>query len=139
MPEQKAIPMVYVDQATRKIHDGDVAIAINEKKAPPDSLVSNKDYHPTKIIGACSVCKTVGVLEFPFGFSYNIGDRVMQRKKVVVDCIACNKRTEFIPLQINGQKTQEGCELLKQMEENIQKPFKDGTIEFKEGDKKDGK
>ena len=114
----KIIPVTVVDK-NREIKD--IGIKINAKKSP---VIATPEYHPTHIIGSCSICTMVGTLEFPQGFSYNVGDRVMDRKKVKCWCLKCLDYTEFVPLVIDGVKTDEGRAYLKRLEDNLQSVLK---------------
>ena len=58
----------------------------------------DEQYHPTAIIGACTVCSTAGSLMFPSGFDYKTGDSLMDGKVVKVRCHTCRMETEFRPL-----------------------------------------
>ena len=125
----KVMPMVYVNQKTREYHDGDVAVVVNEKKS---SFIDTKEYHPTKVMGVCNECKMVGHLDFPNGFSYKIGDKIMDRNKTVKCwCIGCEKETEFIPY-VDGKITEKGREFLNTMQANLMAELEDGKAKFKE-------
>jgi hypothetical protein len=61
-------------------------------------LAPTEDYYPTQVVGACSKCHAVGVLEFPIEFDFKNMDRVMDRKPIEVDCEHCHEKAEFIPV-----------------------------------------
>ena len=110
----KVIPITYVDIRTKLITTEYVK---NQSKF---DFKSNKDYYPTKILGACSVCKAIGTLEFPNGFDFKAGDNVMERRRIKVLCLRCRKETEFIALKIGAKESAESISWLKKIELKMQ-------------------
>ena len=110
----KVIPITYVDIRSRQVRTDYV------KQQSKYDFKPDKDYHPTHISGACSVCHVIGNLEFPNGFDYKTGDNVMERRRIKVMCLRCRKETEFIPLKIGDQETVEGLRWLKKIEQKMQ-------------------
>jgi hypothetical protein len=121
MPEKKrkAILVNYVDnQGTPKTE----YVKQNPKKSV---FTSNSGYHPTAIIGACSVCKTVGTIEFPQGFDFTTGDNVMTGHKVKVFCLRCRRETEFIPAKVKpGEKNEDALKLLARSQREMLEKLK---------------
>lgn len=85
------------------------------KKAPPPT----NEYYPTGIVGACSRCRLVGTLEFPLGFDFTAGDRVMERRTVRMYCLRCQEETEFIPRPDKAIAGIPGLEKLAEIERKV--------------------
>lgn len=83
------------------------------KKAP----VPTEVYYPTEIVCACRECHVVGELEFPAGFDFRTGDRLMDRKTITGYCVRCKKTTEFIPAPIQNLND-DGHKLLDKLEKD---------------------
>lgn len=107
------VPITYVDE-DRTVRTDYV------KRTVKPTLKPTEDYHPTKIIGICKGCHTVGNLMYPTGFDWRSGDNVMERRVIGIFCVRCRKETEFVPLKIGDQETQEGTRWLKKIEQKMQ-------------------
>jgi hypothetical protein len=111
-------PVTYIDNAGKVQTD---RVKVDQSK---DKFQPSEGYDPTKCLGVCSICRTVGTLDFISGFSYKVGDRVMNRQKVSCYCPTCRKKTEFIPLIENGKTTEEGRKWLVELEAGLNKNLK---------------
>jgi len=49
------------------------------------------------VLGVCTICRTIGNLEFPSGFDFKAGDKIMDGKATKAMCLGCGKLTEFLP------------------------------------------
>lgn len=68
----------------------------------PDAKGANyrptREYFPTAMIVGCTVCNTLGSVDFPRGFDERIGDKIMDGRVVKVFCPRCRGVTECRPL-----------------------------------------
>jgi hypothetical protein len=92
---------------------------VRVKKAPGRVYKPDGEYHPTGILGGCSVCKTIGQVEFPAGFDFKAGDRIMDGKTVKLFCLTCRRMTEFVPMNVQKQSGP-GFDLLRRSENVVQ-------------------
>jgi hypothetical protein len=87
---------------------------VRVKKDPSSVYVPTGDYHPTALIGMCSGCRTVGNVEFPNGFDFKAGDRIMDKKLTKLFCLNCQRETEFIPYA-------DSCDLLRESQKTVKR------------------
>lgn len=78
-----------------------------EIKVKDTGYKPDKHYYPTMRAVKCSVCGTVGCLEFDGGFNLKLGDRVMHGKPIPGRCYLCNKTTELVPLPVDAPEQAE--------------------------------
>jgi hypothetical protein len=67
-----------------------------DRNSPPTPLTA--DYHPTLLYVACTKCRSVGNVDFPRGFDYKTGDRIMDGRVFKGFCLLCRSMTEMRPL-----------------------------------------
>ena len=79
-----------------------------------------KDYRPTDIIGTCDNCGLQCTVHFPNGsFSWNVGDRIMDREKVFkCFCLACKKETTWTPFDPK-KHTEKELDLIRRNQEEL--------------------
>lgn len=119
MKEKVFKPITVVDKDTNETKE-----VMVEMDASKERFVSTEEYYPDRIVGACSECKLVGRLDLTQGFSYNTGDNVMSRQKVIMFCPRCKRKTYFLPIKINGQFVPKGLEILAKIERDLQADLK---------------
>jgi hypothetical protein len=77
------------------------------KAKPPRSPfdVSTEQYHATATIVMCSCpgCRTIGTLEFPNGYDFKSGDRVVSKKTIKGMCLNCRTAKPHAVLDAHGQ------------------------------------
>lgn len=78
---------------------------VQVKKEASFLELPNADYHPTAIIVMCSCpgCRTIGTLEFPNGFDFKTGDRVMEKKTIRGMCLNCRTGKDHAVLDQHGK------------------------------------
>ena len=68
----------------------------------PSGYIPSAEYHPTNVMGKCSRCTTVSIIEFEGGFDLKKGDRIMDGKPVIGYCYRCRRDTELVPVVIKN-------------------------------------
>lgn len=81
---------------------------------------ANLDYHPTTVMGFCKTCKMTGTIEFAGRFSYNIGDKLQDRKPIICYCPKCGGDSEFVPIDFKNANL-EALKWLGKTEEELRK------------------
>jgi len=100
----------YANAAQRNIS---YVVGAKGSKAPNPTA----DYAPQTVLGICTRCKRIGSVAFPRGtFKWDIGDKLMDRRQVVIHCPQCNCNTYFLPVPLG-----ETAEAMKWLEEQEKK------------------
>lgn len=80
------IPIIGGDDPTPKpIEAPNIGGVLSEKSRMTTPLPTG-GYHPTLMYVACAKCKGIGEIEFPDGFDYKIGDKIMDKKVFKATC-----------------------------------------------------
>jgi len=99
--ERKKKPKHFITHYVNDEHEVKARIIKTDQNAdlPP---VPTIEYHPTTIMGFCRTCKMTGTIEFAGKFSYNIGDKLQQRKPIICYCAKCGGDSEFVPIDFKN-------------------------------------
>lgn len=114
--EYDKIPIDYVDRETKMPKRDYVAISKNRKKNPPPK--PTLDYHPQEIPGICVRCKTVCTVVFPGVFTFNMGDRIMDKRLIDCVCPVCKGDSQFLPIDFKNANS-ESFKLVEQMHKKL--------------------
>jgi len=78
---------------------------VKTKPPPSPFALPNEQYHATATIVMCSCpgCRTIGTLEFPNGFDFKAGSRLMEKKTIRGMCLNCRTGKPHAVLDAQGK------------------------------------